>query len=166
MTLLTECLQRATQETCSYPRCPAQAWQLGGMWIEVCPLNRSRHHFLARTCALLNVGQFPHGELLGVVGLAGVAGRRADAPIAQPSQVGDIQLLAATVGPQLSAHPLVELLRKGLAPRTRGGGSGRGQSPGISVPAPLHQRQAGGALAWTSQGRPCKRAQARFSTPL
>lgn len=75
-------------------------------------------HFLARTCALLDVCQFPHGELLGVVGLAGVAGSRADAPIAQPSQVRDAQLLAAAVGPELPADSLVELLRKGLERRT------------------------------------------------
>lgn len=74
---------------------------------------------LVHTCALFHVGELPHGELLAVVRLAGVAGGRADAFVAQPPQVHNIQLLTAAVRPQLPADPLVELLRKGLQPRTR-----------------------------------------------
>lgn len=68
----------------------------------------------ARTCRLLNVGESPHGELLSVVRLAGVAGSWTDALIAQPAQVGNIQLLTATVSPQLSANPFMELFCKSL----------------------------------------------------
>lgn len=144
---------------------PSTGRQLGGMMTEVYPLNnRSGHHSLARTCALLNVGQLPHGELLGVVGLAGVAGRRADAPIAQSSQVGDIQLLAATVGPQLSAHPLVELLRKGLAPRTRG--VRQRPEPRHPCACTLPSMPGGQRPCLDQPGRPGKRAQAGFLTPL
>lgn len=69
------------------------------------------------TCELLHVCELPHGQLLGVVGLAGVAGRRPDALKAQPPKVSHGQLLAATVAPQLLAHPLVQLLSEGLGPR-------------------------------------------------
>lgn len=77
------------------------------------------HLLLAHTCALFNVRQFPHGELLSVVRLARVAGSWADALITKPAQVCDSQLLAAAVAPQLSADPLVELLCKGLQSRIR-----------------------------------------------
>lgn len=117
-----------------------------------------------RTRAALHVGQFPHGELLGVVGLAGVARSRADALVAQPAQVGGVQLLVAVVGPQLPADPLVELLRKGLQPgrgvlgQRRGTPTSvppgapqavrgvRGTPPRVPPPAQSRQEQTGWAL--------------------
>lgn len=68
----------------------------------------------SHTCGLLNVGQSPHGELLSMVRLAGIAGCWPDALIPESAQVCHTQLLTPTVSPQFSANSLMELLGKGL----------------------------------------------------
>ena len=74
------------------------------------------------TSLFLDVCQAPHGPLLRVVGLAGVAGGGPDSLVADPVEVGRAeQLLLRAVAPHVFADAGVELLCKGL--KERGGGA-------------------------------------------
>ena len=99
----------------------------------------------ALTCAPLHVRQPPHGQLLSVVGLAGIAGRRPDALVAQSPQVSHSQLLTAAVAPELPADPLVKLLGEGLGQDTgRTAQAGASPSPAstrLLSHAPCRQRR-------------------------
>lgn len=105
------------------------------------------------TCVPLHVRQPPHGQLLGVVGLAGVAGRRPDALVAQPPQVGHVQLLAATVAPQLPADPRVQLLGEGLGRNTPSDGSG---SPSPALPPAIRPARKHTSLTRQQVGEPAR----------
>ena len=109
----------------------------------------------ALTCALLHVRQPPHGQLLSVVRLAGIAGRWPDALVAQSPQVSHSQLLTTTVTPQLPADPLVQLLSEGLGPGHGTHTSGRGGSPSPAsiLPAIPLALQAGKIRRGTSDSR-------------
>ena len=109
----------------------------------------------ALTCALLHVRQPPHGQLLSVVRLAGIAGRRPDALVAQSPQVSHSQLLTTRVTPQLPADLLVQLLSEGLGPGHGTHSSGRGGSPSPAsiLPAIPLALQAGKIRRGTSDSR-------------
>lgn len=65
-----------------------------------------------------DLSQAPHGGLLCVVRLAGVAGRWSDALISNSVEVGRLQNLIRAVAPQVLSHTNVKLLSKGLAERS------------------------------------------------
>lgn len=66
------------------------------------------------TSLFTDLSQAPHGVLLCVVRLAGVAGRRSDALISNSVEVWRLQGLIWAVAPQVLSHTNVKLLGKGL----------------------------------------------------
>eukprot|EP00053_Salpingoeca_punica_P018065 m.175524 g.175524 ORF g.175524 m.175524 type:complete len:1311 (+) comp17350_c0_seq2:4566-8498(+) len=86
---------------------------------------------------LVDVHQRPHGQLLRVVGLRRVAGRRADAGVLDLQQILGVELLVLAVSPVDLAHFLVEELGEGLGQTV---GEGLGHDRAVVVVALLKGR--------------------------
>lgn len=86
------------------------------LWLHVFHVDNEELKTL--TGPFTDLSQAPHGGLLCVVRLAGIAGRWSDALISNSVEVRSLQKLIGAVAPQVLSHPDMKLLGEGLAGRS------------------------------------------------